>query len=233
MKALVVLAHPERNSFNGAMCDAAMEALAESGHEVVLSDLYRENFDVAAGRGDFRSSADPAYLSYQAEQRNAVATNGFAEEIAREQARLRSCDIVIFQFPLWWFGPPAILKGWFDRVLACGFAYGGGRWFETAPLRGRRALLSLTMGAKSDRWGPDKLFGPLEWCLHPIHVGALNFCGFDVLAPQIVHAPASASGEEREILLQAWRNRCKELPSETPLPFRRTTDFQAGAHRDQ
>ncbi len=233
MNALIVLAHPEPRSFNAALAEAAREAMTAAGHEVVVSDLWRDEFSLAGGRADFVGAADPDCFRYQTEQRRAAREKAFAPDVAREQARLERADLAIFQFPLWWFGAPALLKGWFERVLAAGLAYGGGRWFETAPLFGRRAVLSITMGAKPDRWGEDRLFGPLEWCLHPLQVGTLQFCGFEVLKPNIVHAPAGMTAEERLAALDAWRRRCPALFSETPLPFRRAADFAAGAHRDQ
>ena len=160
MKVLIVYAHHEPRSFNGALKDTAVTTLGASGHEMIVSDLYAAGFEAAATRGDFLGTADPGYFKYQTEQRAAWANgrgDGFAPDITEEQRRLVWCDLVILQFPLWWFSVPAVLKGWIDRVLAVGFAYGGGRWFEAAPLAGRKALLSVTMGAKADRWGPDAL----------------------------------------------------------------------------
>jgi NAD(P)H dehydrogenase (quinone) len=231
MNVFIVLAHHEPKSFNAAMAQAARHALAKAGHEVVVTDLYADGFNPVGTRSDFLETADPGYLKYQLEQKHASSTGSFAPDIAREQARLKAADLLIFQFPLWWFGVPGILKGWIDRIFAVDFAYGGGRWFESGPLRGRRAMLSFTMGAKPDRWGENALFGSLDWCLHPLHVGLFNFCGFQTLAPQIVNSPAALSQEEREKALSAWRARCAGLFQEEPLPFRRTTDFDTAAYR--
>src|SRR5262249_33129806 len=104
---------------------------------------------------------DPDYFKYQSEERRsweAQRFDGFAADIAREQRRLEWSEVLIFNFPLYWFSVPAILKGWIDRVLSVGFAYGGGKWYETAPLAGRRALLSFTLGATADRFERDALF---------------------------------------------------------------------------
>lgn len=235
MKVLIVYAHHERRSFNGALKDAAVAALSAGSHEVIVSDLYAAGFAAAATRADFLTRADPAYLKYQAEQRAAWANgsgDGFAGDIVEEQRRLAWCDLVVFQFPLWWFSVPAILKGWIDRVLAVGFAYGGGHWFETAPLAGRKALLSITMGAKVDRWGHNALFGDLEWVLHPLRMGTLNFCGFEVLQHHIVHGPAGMTEDERKAVLVAWQERLKGIFDEVPLPFRRAADFADPSHRD-
>src|ERR1700736_2528074 len=123
MRVLIVHAHPEPASFNMALTRAATDALRDAGHEVVLSDLYAERFDPAAGRHDFTTVAAPSPFHYQSEQAYAAEHGGFAAEIRREQERVLGADLLILQFPLWWGAPPAILKGWFERVLAYGFAY--------------------------------------------------------------------------------------------------------------
>lgn len=226
MNVLLVFAHQEPRSFNGALRDIALRTLGESGCKVEVSDLYAEGFEARATAQDFTKRADTRFFKYQAEQRAAAAggDHGFSPDIAREQERLLRADLVIFQFPLYWFSVPAILKGWFDRVLATGFAYGGGRFFETAPLYGKRALLSVSMGAKEDRFGPTGLYGDLNWILHPIRVGTLNFCGFEVLEHHIVHGPAAMTPNEREQVLERWRERLTSLGKEKPLPFVKAFD---------
>jgi NAD(P)H dehydrogenase (quinone) len=231
MKVLIVLAHHEPSSFNAAMAATASEALTAAGHTVVLSDLYGEDFNPVGDRRDFLDASDLGFLKYQIEQQHAQATGTFAPYLAREQARLQEADLLILQFPMWWFGVPGILKGWIDKVFAAGFAYGGGRWFETGRFRGKRAILSLTMSARANRWGENALFGPIEWCLHPIHAGVFNFCGIDTMRPHIVHAPAALTPAERELELSAWSSRCAGLFAESPLPFRQTTDFEGETYR--
>ena len=149
---LIVHAHPEKTSFSAALAGSAGMALAADGHEVVLSDLYAEGFDPAAGRHDFLTVADPRRFHYQSEQARAASEGAFCDEIAREQARVAAADLLILAFPLWWGAPPAILKGWFERVLAYGFAYVDGARFDTGLFRGRRALLSVTTGGTLSCW---------------------------------------------------------------------------------
>ncbi|MGJ4932377.1 NAD(P)H-dependent oxidoreductase [Bradyrhizobium sp. HKCCYLS2038] len=233
MNVLIVFAHQEPRSFNGALRDIAVQTLSRQGFTVEVSDLYAEEFEARATARDFGKRADNRFFKYQAEQRAAASggDHSFAADIAREQERLTRADLVIFQFPLYWFSVPAILKGWFDRVLATGFAYGGGRFFETAPLYGKRALLSISMGAGEDRFGPSALYGDMNWILHPIRVGTLNFCGFEVLDHHIVHGPASMTPGEREHVLKRWQDRLISLSNEKPLPFARASDFEAASQR--
>src|SRR5690349_21177414 len=129
MQVLIVHAHPEPQSFNAALTAAATEALRDAGHAVTVSDLYADGFDPVAGRHDFLETANSERFHYQTEQANAAAHRSFAPDLAREQARVLAADLLILQFPLWWGAPPAILKGWLDRVLAYGIAYVDGRRF--------------------------------------------------------------------------------------------------------
>src|SRR3954469_3780975 len=114
MNVLIVYAHPEPTSFTGALKDMAVKTLETAGHNVEVSDLYSENFNPVAGRHDFLTVSNPSRFHYQEEQLYASENNGFTYEIVREQQRVRKADMMIFVFPLWWGGLPAILKGWFD-----------------------------------------------------------------------------------------------------------------------
>lgn len=108
MKCLVVIAHPAPDSLCRAMADAAIEALTDAGHEVVIEDLYLSDFSPALTLAERQS--------YYASVFDASAVTGQVE-------RLLSAEALILVFPTWWFGVPAILKGWFDRVWAPGIAY--------------------------------------------------------------------------------------------------------------
>lgn len=201
---LIVTAHPEPASFNHALTTRATEALRAAGHRVMLSDLYAEGFDPAGGRGDFSTTADPARFHYQAEQAHACAHGGFAADIAREQQRLLAADLLILQFPLWWGGPPAMLKGWIDRVLAYGFAYVDGCRFDSGLFRGRRALLSVTTGGTPARFGAEGVYGPIEQVLWPVRRLALEYMGFAVADPFVSYAAPRIAPEARAALLEDW-----------------------------
>ena len=99
------------------------------------------------------------------------------------QEKLKAADLVILQFPLWWFGLPAMLKGWVDRVMTMGFAYGAGRRYDQGGLKGRRAMLALTTGGPEASYTERGINGPMERILFPIQHGMLYFCGLEVLPP--------------------------------------------------
>ena len=147
MNVLIVYAHPEPRSFNGSLKDVAVRTLQALGHEVVVSDLYAMAFQPVVGPADFLGErANAQTLSIPREQTRAYETGTLAPDIVAEQDKLRRANLVIFHFPLWWFGMPAILKGWADRVLARGFAYVAGRKYDTGLLAGRLAMISTTTG---------------------------------------------------------------------------------------
>lgn len=204
MNVLIVHAHPEPTSFNRALTDTAMAALAGAGHDVTVSDLYAEGFDPVAGRHDFTAVADPARFHYQAEQEHAARTGGFAPDLVREQARVAAADLLILQFPLWWGAPPAILKGWFERVLAYGFAYLDGQRFETGVFRGRRALFCVTTGGTPARFAPDGVYGEIGRVLWPVERLTLEYMGYAVEPPFVAYAAPRIEAAERAGYLAAW-----------------------------
>lgn len=211
MNIFIVQAHPEPRSFNAALTERAVEELTAAGHEVVVSDLYRMNWDPVSDRRNFLATADHTFFRQQAEEVNAVAHYGFSESIRMEQDKLHNCDALIFQFPLWWFGMPAILKGWVDKVFAMGVAYGGGRWYDRGMFAKKRAMLSLTTGGPEQVYGPDGLNGDIEKILYPINHGILAFTGFRVLRPSIAWSAARVTPEQRMAYLDAHAQRMREL----------------------
>lgn len=217
MKALIVYWHPEPRSFNHAMFATACRALADAGAEVRTSDLRAMAFDPVSSRRNFRTVHDADYLKLQLEEMHATEAQGFAPELDAEMRKLEWCDLMIWQFPLWWFGLPAVLKGWVDRVFAMGRTYGGGRVYESGVFRGKRALLSLTTGGPEQAYGRDGFNGDIQGILRPIHRGMLQFVGFDVLAPQIVYAPVRTSDAERQQALERYAQRLARIAEERPI----------------
>ena len=217
-KALVILAHPERHSFNGAMADAAVETLQERGYDVAFSDLYRMGFDPVSDRRNFVGVKNPDYFKQQVEEDHATETNGFAPDVEAEIAKLEAADLMIWQFPLWWFSVPGVLKGWVDKVFVFNRIYGRGHFYDKGLFRGKRALLSLTTGGSGEAaYLPGGFNGDINGVLRPIQRGMLEFVGFDVLKPQIVHGPAQATDEQRKAHLEAWRERLQQIAQEEPI----------------
>ena len=207
MKILIVYWHPEPRSFNAAMFHTACETLGTTGHEVMTSDLHEMNFDPVSSRKNFTTVKDPNYLKPQTEEMHATESGGFAEEIESEINKIEWCDVMILQFPLWWFGLPAVLKGWVDRVFAMGRVYGYGHIYETGVFRGKQALLSLTTGGPEEAYLKCAFNGDINGILRPIHRGILQFVGFDVLKPHVVYGPAHMTDDQRRIALESYATR--------------------------
>ncbi len=226
MNCLIVFAHPEPVSFNGALKDLAVRELERQGHTVVVTDLYRMGWNPALGPEDFhgeRANAD--YLDLSREQEHAHATGGLSAEVRAEQAKVTAADLVLFQFPVWWFSMPAILKGWVDRVFSRGFAYSAGRKYETGHFRGKRAMLCLTTGTASTLYEANGIDGDLHHVLWPIHNGILGYTGFTVLHPFAAWMPGRVSADERQSYLDAFADRLRKLDRTEPLFFHPWSDY--------
>ncbi len=217
MNVFIVYAHPEPKSFNGGLFRTAVEVLRAAGHEVRASDLYAMGFDPLSSRRSFLTVKDPDYFKPQIEETHASEVGGFAPDVAEEMAKLEWCDLMIWQFPLWWFGPPAILKGWVDRVFAMGRIYGYGHIYETGRLRSKRALLSLTTGGPAAAYVKGGFNGDIDGILRPIHRGMLRFVGFEVLAPHIVYGPVRLEEAERLAILERYAERLRRIVEESPI----------------
>jgi len=196
MNIFIVYAHPEPKSYNGAMKNLAVEILELAGHEVQVSDLYQMKFNPIGAGHDFDSVAQADFLSMASEQMNASIQHTFSADIQAEQAKLLWADLVIFQFPLWWFSMPAMMKGWIDRVLAYGFAYGH---IEGVPqnLKGRKALCVLTTGATEESYSEGGAKGPIEDWIKHIQIGMLSYTGFEVQPAFVVYQPEYISEAQR------------------------------------
>ena len=187
MNILLVYAHHEPGSLTGSLKNTALSILSGQGHNIMETDLYASGFSPKAEKYDF-SSLSGHHFNYMLEQRHAVSQDfAFAPDIKAEIERLNKAELVIFHTPIWWLSVPAVLKGWFDRVLAMGVAWDGGRIYEKGLLRGKSAFICAVAGGPKDFYRPDgKHKATIEQILHPIHHGTLAFCGFDIMEPFVV-----------------------------------------------
>jgi len=217
MKIFIVHAHPEPKSFNGALFLTAQDTLRTAGHSVEVSDLYALRFDPVSDRRNFTTVKNPDLFKQQIEELHATEVGGFAADVEAELRKLEACDLMIWQFPLWWFGLPGILKGWADRVFAMGRTYGGERFYDHGVFKGKRALLSLTTGGPEAVYQKGGWNGDIHAILRPVQRGILRFTGWEVLAPHIVYAPVRAPEEQRRRQLHAWAERLRTIESEHPV----------------
>jgi NAD(P)H dehydrogenase (quinone) len=142
MKCLIVTTHPLNDSLCKLLSKHVENKLAQIGHEVTIEDLYAENFEPAL--------TAPERKSYYGESYD-------LSNIAEQVSRLQNAEALVLLFPTWWFGFPAMLKGWFDRVWGPGIAYDHASDF--GPIKPRldnlrKVLVVTTLGSP---WWVDRL----------------------------------------------------------------------------
>lgn len=230
MHILIVHAHNEPRSFNAAMKELALEELRAQGHTVELSDLYAMNWNPVASAADFGERDSPDYLIYALEQRHNHKRGTLAPDIQGELEKLLRADLVIFNFPVYWFSMPAIMKGWIDRVLISGTCYGGLRFYERGGLAGKKAMLALTIGGQPHMLAKGGIHGDLNEMLRPILRGTLAYTGMTVLPPFVAHHVPYISQEARGALMDQYRARLRGWEQLQPLCFPRMDQFDDKLH---
>ncbi|KQQ33386.1 NAD(P)H dehydrogenase [Duganella sp. Leaf126] len=228
MNILIVYAHPEPRSLNGALKDFAVRHLQAAGHAVQVSDLYAMDWKAALDARDSLDGAAQDRFDPVLDARRAYDSGRQSPDIAHEQDKLLWADTVLLQFPLWWFSMPAILKGWVDRVYANGFAYGVGEhsdrhWgdrYGEGKLAGKRAMLMVTTGGWASHYGARGINGPIDDLLFPIQHGILFYPGFDVLPPFVVYRTGKVDEHGFGALCHQLALRLDTLSTTAPIPFR-------------
>jgi NAD(P)H dehydrogenase (quinone) len=229
MNVLWVFAHPEQHSLNGALKEVGLAALHDLGHECRVSDLYAMRWKAAVDAGDFTHHEPEERLVVTTTSHRAHVNGTLSPDITAEQAKLRWADTVVLQFPLWWYGMPAILKGWFDRVFVKGFAYGvtdpehPGRTlrYGEGTLAGKRAFTIITTGSPPAPLASRGINGQLDLILFPLLHGTLWYSGMSVLPPFTVFGADRLSERQYEDYVTLLRQRLETIEDIAPMPFRR------------
>ncbi|MBI4687940.1 MAG: NAD(P)H-dependent oxidoreductase [Nitrospirae bacterium] len=226
MNVLLIYAHPEQQSFNAALKQTAIDTLSKQGHAVEVSDLYAMNFKTTLDREDFLSLTETNHVNYVTELKAAYMNNALVEEIRKEQEKVRRADFLLFQYPLWWFSVPAILKGWFDRVLTTGFAWDFGRLYDKGLLAGKKGMVSVTTGGPENFYAEDAPHGwSIEQVLYPINHGVLYFCGITPVEPFAAFSVFQVDNEVRKKYLEDFRKRLLSLETTKTLHYHPLSDY--------
>ena len=164
MRISVILAHPDPESFNHAIAQTAVDVIKANGYKVFFHDLYQEKFDPR--------------LNLEETAKDAILPSG----IRKHCDEIAAASGIVIVHPNWWGQPPAILKGWVDRVLRPGVAYefmegDSGEGIPNGLLKARAALVFNTSNTEAER--ENDIFGdPLEtiWknCIFDL-CGVTNF----------------------------------------------------------
>ena len=192
MKILIILGHPDPGSFNHAIASAVRDALHKAGHEVVFHDLYAERFDPVLPAGEIPEQGD------------------VAPPVRAHCDELCAADGIVIVHPNWWGQPPAILKGWIDRVIRPGRAYrfeegDSGEGVPRGLLRARAAVVLNTSNTQPIR--EQLVFGdPLEdlWrrCV-------FNLCGVSVFYRRMFAVVVTSTPEQRTEWIEEAVSLCR------------------------
>lgn len=225
MNVLIVYAHSQPTSFNGALLRTAVDSLTAEGHTVQVSDLYAMGFNPVASADDFKERRFEGHLQYDREQKAAVSSRSFSDDIQAEIDKVQWCDLLILQFPLWWYSVPAIMKGWFDRVFANGLMYGQFGRFDKGGMRGKRAMVSTTTGCFPGMVEEGGVMGHLDAILWHLQYGTLAYVGFEVLEPFVTWSVRYEDDQARALYLQGLAERLRRIDQVPLKPMHPVDDF--------
>ena len=160
-----------------------------------------------------------------AAQERAYTAADLSDDVLAEQRKIRWADTLVFQFPLWWFGPPAILKGWFDRVLVQGFAFGlrrpDGRIarYGEGGLAGKRAMVITSAGSRAAPSGRAASRGHQRGAVAAACTARSGTRGWPRAAVLVPGADRMTEAG-RQVCAEELRERLGTLPTAEPLPYR-------------
>jgi NAD(P)H dehydrogenase (quinone) len=157
MKHAIIAAHPDPQSFTLSVAQAYSRAVAAKGHTVLLRDLYAMDFDPCLKASEI--AGRPGF--------------GPAPDVVAERDHLKDADVFAFVYPFWINAPPAILKGYVDRVFGLGFAYGPRGSADQPLLKGRKMISFTSTGAPTE-WARASGALSAEETLFDKHLASLS-----------------------------------------------------------
>ena len=179
MNILLVYAHPEGESFNKAIREAFLRGIKTAGHKINIIDLYKDKFNPVLSESELKGGQEP--------------------DVKKYQHAITKADWMVFIYPVWWFRAPAILEGWFDRVLTVHFAFRykkicGNFGIPVGMLPCKKALVINTYG--SPGWVIEWICANIPW--RRLKQGVLKICGVKTLIHFPCYASAFVSDKKRE-----------------------------------
>ncbi len=206
MNILYIYAHQEPASYNAALKAVAVEKLENAGHKVKVSDLYAMNFKPVLDASDFLQRKKPETLALFPEQINAIKTGTFVPDIMEEMDKVKWADLLIFQFPIYFTGMPAIMKGWLDRIFAAGFAFDPITQgvYDKGLLKGKKVMMTITTGANESMYSEGGDHGDIHTLLKYITHCIFEYVGLEVLPSYIIFSVNSQSREKGQERLEKY-----------------------------
>ncbi|MFH1858289.1 MAG: NAD(P)H-dependent oxidoreductase [Candidatus Omnitrophota bacterium] len=187
MQYLVIYAHPNPKSFNHAVKEQIETVLKSQKKEFWIRDLYSLNFNPALSAADLTQ----------------LAQGAVPQDIQTEQDFVRKADTLIFVHPVWWFGMPAVLKGYIDRVFSYGFAYRVTKKGLEGLLSDKKVMIFNTTGGMEEDYQKQ---GYIEGIKTTVERGIFEFCGMKVILHKYFYAVPSVDAKAREAMLAEIKN---------------------------
>jgi NAD(P)H dehydrogenase (quinone) len=194
-------------------------------------------FDPCERPGHYAARQQPERFDVQAEQHHASENRSIPDVVAAEIERLDRADLLVLQYPMWWHLPPAMLKGWLDRVLIYGAVYTSRKRFEAGRFIGKRAMLSLTDGTSEATYAFDGRSGDIDLLLWPVNF-SLAYLGYAVLSPFVAYGVEAGLRYSEASVVEARLKRVEEdldarlrrLDQVPVIPFNRMAEWGADGH---
>ena len=186
MHVLVVLDHPDPNSFSGAAARQFIAGAKAAGNSTELADLHAEGFDPRWTMADVEADAGEQVPA----------------DVLKEQARIAKADAICMVFPLYWWGMPAMTKGWVDRVWSWGWAYDQLEDPDLSMQRSRSGVLLIPAGARSDEMKDDGYLAALEksWI-----DGTFGYFGFNPRKLMVLNGSKGSEERRKNLLAEAFK----------------------------
>ncbi|MFA5088307.1 MAG: NAD(P)H-dependent oxidoreductase [Candidatus Omnitrophota bacterium] len=194
MKYLIVYSHPNPKSFNHAIKEVLLNELEALGQEVRVRDLYAHDFDPVLRASDFQSFHEGI----------------IPEDIKAEQGHISWAEEIIFIFPIWWTGLPAILKGYIDKVFSLNFAYSYGAQGPKGLLPDKKVFIINTTGSPQEAYEKTGMFKSLN---QTVEDGIFRFCAMPITGHKYFSSVITCSDQERKAMLAEVKQIAKRLVS--------------------
>ena len=157
---LLIYGHPKTpTSFNFSLKEKLASAIKAKGHNILVRDLYEVSFNPLLSSNDLAK----------------IHNHEIPEDIQREQEFIKNADVIIFIYPIWWAGSPAIIKGYIDRVFSYGFAYMYKGNKVVGLLTDKRAIIINSNGSPYDFYESEGFYNAIR---KTTDEGIFRFCGF-------------------------------------------------------
>jgi len=194
MKNLIVYAHPNPASLNHFFKQVVVETLENLNQEIVVRDLNEINFNPVLSLDDM----------------NGQRMGHVAADVSKEQDFITWSDRIIFVYPIWWTGMPAIMKGYIDRVFSYGFAYRYDEGIQKGLFTGKKAIIINSHGKSNEEYAENRMDKALALTSDK---GIFNYCGFEIEEHFYFDKADRASCEN----ISEWENQIKSSLIENKL----------------